>query len=230
VQQSLSKLQDALLVRFASRRAYDLFEDVTPALEALRAEFPNVTMGVASNSDSRILQAMRELDLGRFFNLQLEGDIQEGQDQQRRQQVGGPPPTLSYTILAEKPSPRFFELAIDRAEPFVFTSSSSASATKEGNEDEQQPRLRSNQVLFVGDHLLEDFRAARDAGMHALWLRRAPLADHTGTDQKRSPARIVGPHNEDAERILEQEGLTEEEKLCTISSMLGVVEWLRARR
>ncbi len=284
-----------LLRHFSSSAAYSLFPDTLPALALLRGAggSSSVPVGVASNSDDRILLAMRALGLGEYLNLELgpacgaEGSCQaEKHDGQGR----GPPPTLSYDVGAEKPSRAFFERALARAnrhlllardrdrdhggEPTGETGSGSGihAHTQGQAQGHGQREIAPAEVLFVGDHLLEDFRGAREAGMQALWLRRSAHAHarpqaqaqadaqdakaqaHDGPSAQRATAQgpgalgrerqkeseeeaaadddgnsHVGPHNEEAERVLRAHGLSEEEQRHTVRSLMGVVEWLRSR-
>lgn len=56
---------DALYDEFAGPAAWEVFPDVIPVLEALRAA--GVSLGVISNFDQRLLRLLREMDLSRFF-------------------------------------------------------------------------------------------------------------------------------------------------------------------
>ncbi|KAE8213610.1 hypothetical protein CF327_g2895 [Tilletia walkeri] len=98
-------LTTAILSRFASSKAYELFDDVLPALSALQKQ-GNVSVGLATNSDAAIVQALVQLGLESYMNLSLS----PSSDMDPR-----PPPTLSYTSPAEKPDPMFFLHACQRA-------------------------------------------------------------------------------------------------------------------
>ncbi|KDN43947.1 hypothetical protein K437DRAFT_263376 [Tilletiaria anomala UBC 951] len=224
---SITRLQDALLDRFASSKAYELFEDTLPAFQALQDM--TVQVGIASNSDSRILDAMRALRLDHFVNLDLEGPGNSASAESSAITSRGPPPILSYSILAEKPSRKFFEIAVQRATSYMSAASSASS--QHGNSD----ALKRSQVLFIGDHLLEDFRGARDAGLQSLWIRRGfrysselQSTSRKGPGAHRSESSSYdGPHNEEAERIFKKEGLTEEERTRVVTSLGEAVQWLK---
>ncbi|CAD6914676.1 unnamed protein product, partial [Tilletia laevis] len=137
----------ALLTRFASNKAYDLFDDVHPALSALREN--GLALGLATNSDAAIVQALSQLGLERHMNLSLlppSPSLSPSGDESSR---SPPPPTLSYTAPADKPDAAFFAYALARAQ--IHT---------------------PQEVLYVGDQLHEDYWGAKDAGLRALWLRR----------------------------------------------------------
>lgn len=181
----LDELQTALLDRFASDRAYTLFPDVSPALTALRRAFPDLALGVASNSDTRILGAMHDLGMNQWLNIEA---------------YAGNPPTdqlyppaiLSYNVGAEKPSREFFGAC--------------CKATS----------YKPEEILYIGDHLQEDFRGSRQAGLDSLWLRR--------------PNEWVtqGPHNDMTDEELAAKGLDEVERAHVVQSLEDVPAWLRA--
>ncbi|KAE8226939.1 hypothetical protein CF319_g513 [Tilletia indica] len=98
-------LTTSILLRFASSKAYELFDDVLPALSALQKQ-GNVSVGLATNSDAAIIQALVQLGLKSYMNLSLS----PSSDMDQR-----PPPTLSYTSPAEKPDSAFFLHACQRA-------------------------------------------------------------------------------------------------------------------
>lgn len=60
-------------------------------------------------------------------------------------------------------------------------------------------RLEPSQIVHVGDRVLEDYRGAREAGMHALWIDRSP--DGAGADGVPAGDRI-GSISEVGERLL----------------------------
>lgn len=192
----MNDLQTSLLDRFASARAYMLFPDVAPALSALRAQFPGVSLGIASNSDTRILTAMHDLGVDQWMNIQPGHAAQPS-----AAAPAWPPALLSYALKIEKPSAGFFEACLRAA-----------------SSSEENP-IQPEEALYIGDHLQEDFRAARKAHMNALWLRRP------SSDWIYSGAPIGNVHKE-----LAANGLSEEEKVCVIQSLQDIPRWLQANR
>jgi putative hydrolase of the HAD superfamily len=83
---SLEALRDA----FRGPSAWKIYDDVLPALDALRDA--GVTMGVVSNWDSRLPDLLRTLDLADYF-----------------QTVG-----VSHVEGIEKPAPAFFHRIVER--------------------------------------------------------------------------------------------------------------------
>lgn len=181
----LEELQAALLNRFASDRAYTLFPDVPLALTALRSAFPELALGVASNSDTRILGAMHDLGVDQWLNIEPYADHPPTDKLY-------PPAILSYNVGAEKPSRGFFDACCN------------ATSYKPG------------EILYIGDHLQEDFRGARQAGLHSLWLRRS------------NEWVTQGPHNDMTEEELAAKGLDQVERAHVVQSLEDVPAWLRA--
>lgn len=85
-------LGPTLLRRFESREGYRSFDDVIPALTALKEM--NVKTGVVSNADSRILRTFSALSITPLLTA---------------------PTTLSQCCGYEKPDERIFRLAVSRS-------------------------------------------------------------------------------------------------------------------
>jgi len=102
-------------------------EGVVPALERLRARVPR--MVVVSNANGRLHTVLERLDLARFFDVMLDSHL-EG---------------------VEKPDPRLFAIAMDRA------------------------GARPEATLHVGDFYWIDVQGARAAGLQAVLLDSAGL-------------------------------------------------------
>jgi HAD superfamily hydrolase (TIGR01509 family) len=102
-------------------------DGVVPALERLRARVPRLV--VVSNANGRLHVVMERLGLARFFDVMLDSHL-EG---------------------VEKPDPRLFELALERA----------------GGHPET--------TLHVGDFYWIDVQGARAAGLRAVLLDTAGL-------------------------------------------------------
>jgi len=66
VDRSLDELVPLLLKRFSSKEGYKLFEDAIPTLQMLKEL--NIRTGLVSNTDSRMLQALDDLDATRYFD------------------------------------------------------------------------------------------------------------------------------------------------------------------
>jgi HAD superfamily hydrolase (TIGR01549 family) len=101
--------------------------DVVPALERLRARVARLV--VVSNANGRLHVMLERMGLARFFDVVLDSHL-EG---------------------VEKPDPRLFALALERA------------------------GARAETTLHVGDFYWIDVRGARAAGVHALLLDAAGL-------------------------------------------------------
>jgi len=102
-------------------------EGVVPALERLRARVPRLV--VVSNANGRLHVVMERLGLARFFDVMLDSHL-EG---------------------VEKPDPRLFERALERA------------------------GARRETTLHVGDFYWIDVQGARAAGLRAVLLDSAGL-------------------------------------------------------
>ncbi|KAN0064032.1 hypothetical protein ACQY0O_003638 [Thecaphora frezii] len=136
----LPLLSTRLLDRFASRRAYRLFPDVLPTLSSLPRSLP---LALATNSDTRILSALSDFQMNRYFDLAI--------DHPQYYDRGGGGPTLSCIEQCAKPDPAFFKAAVRR---------------------NCQEEVRLDQVLYVGDQREEDFWAAIQVGLQAVWVDR----------------------------------------------------------
>lgn len=98
-------LAQNLVDKFGTKDAYTLFDDVVPALRGLLAPANtqhSVRIGLATNSDTRILSVLRSFGLAEYLDLTIP---QPGT-------IGGA--TLSYLEKAAKPDARFFHRAIAR--------------------------------------------------------------------------------------------------------------------
>ncbi|KAK0536262.1 hypothetical protein OC834_001242 [Tilletia horrida] len=187
-------LTTALLARFASARAYALFDDVLPALAQLRSlRAPScvcVNVGIATNSDAAILSALGALGLGEHMNLGLTSSSSSSRTEE-------PAPVLSYTAPAEKPHPAFFQHALERASAHLRLATP----------------LEPHQALYVGDQLHEDYWAAKDAGLRALWLRRRDSGAAAASNQPvQAPPRVAG-----------REGAEEGEEVGSLLEMVDIV-------
>jgi putative hydrolase of the HAD superfamily len=127
---------DELFERFGHREAWRIYPDVLEALEALAAR--GLRLGVVSNWDSRLPCLLRELGLREFFG----------------------PIAVSVLEGCEKPSPRIFRVAAERA------------------------GIEVGQMLHVGDRRLEDGEGARRAGARSL------LVDRNGPDPSEGLKRV----------------------------------------
>jgi HAD superfamily hydrolase (TIGR01549 family) len=126
----------ALEELYAYHAAHNLWElvpeDVVPALERLRAVVPRLV--VVSNANGRLHAVMERIGLARFFDVMLDSHL-EG---------------------VEKPDPRLFTLALERA------------------------GARAETTLHVGDFYWIDVQGARAAGLRAVLLDAAGL--YAGAD------------------------------------------------
>ncbi|PWN88100.1 HAD-like protein [Acaromyces ingoldii] len=155
VNRVLPRLTTNILDRFSSREAYRLSgtsdAEVLETLKSLRAI--SVQSSLATNSDSAILLACRDLGLSAYINLNT--DV--GEDERAAA-------TLSYDIGYEKPDARFFKEAVRRAwSTHRRDSSSSSSLTEEE---------KAAATLYVGDDFAQDIVGATQAGLQAAWINR----------------------------------------------------------
>jgi HAD superfamily hydrolase (TIGR01509 family) len=124
-------------------------EGVVPALGRLRARVPRLV--VVSNANGRLHAVMERLGLARFFDVMLDSHL-EG---------------------VEKPDPRLFEIALERA----------------GG--------RPETTLHVGDFYWIDVQGARAAGLRAVLLDSAGLYPEADCPRIRSlgelPDLLAGP-------------------------------------
>jgi HAD superfamily hydrolase (TIGR01509 family) len=130
---------ESLHAYHAAHNLWELVPDgVVPALQRLRARVPRLV--VVSNANGRLHAVMERLGLARFFDVMLDSH-QEG---------------------VEKPDPRLFELALERA----------------GG--------RPETTLHVGDFYWIDVRGARAAGLRAVLLDSAGLYPEADCPRVRS--------------------------------------------
>lgn len=80
-----SKLCNRLLNHFTGSDAYELFDDVIPALEQLHQR--DIRLIISSNSDHRLLEIVKNLGLSEYFGVSI---------------------NMSYDLEASKPERKFF--------------------------------------------------------------------------------------------------------------------------
>lgn len=117
-------LIDTVYREFTDLANYALFEDVPPVLERLSAA--GLTLGVVSNFEGWLEQLLEELDVSRFFAVRV----------------------ISGVEGMEKPDPRIFRLAMERAD-----------VEPEGS-------------VYVGDNPEFDVGPAADVGMFPVLIDR----------------------------------------------------------
>jgi HAD superfamily hydrolase (TIGR01549 family) len=117
--------------------------DVLPALERLRARVGRLV--VVSNANGRLHAVLERMGLARFFDVMLDSHL-EG---------------------VEKPDPRLFALALERA------------------------RARAETTLHVGDFYWIDVKGARAAGVEAVLLDAAGLYPDADCPRVRSLAELA---------------------------------------
>jgi len=114
----------AFFAAFESPEAWHVYEDTRPTLDALRRL--GLPLGILSNWDHRLPPLLEAMGLTEYFD-----------------------PILVSTFEAmEKPDPRFFELAVQRA------------------------KVPATDILYVGDHIDLDLDPARSVGMQAYLIDR----------------------------------------------------------
>ncbi|MCZ6793180.1 MAG: HAD-IA family hydrolase [Planctomycetota bacterium] len=121
----LGALFEDLYEKFVGASAWRIASGARETLDALRAR--GLRLGVLSNWDSRLPRTLEQLGLAGLFDVHA----------------------VSYEVGFEKPHPRIFEAALERA----------------GAPPEN--------ILHVGDSLESDIRPARRLGMKTLWMATA---------------------------------------------------------
>ena len=117
-------LIDTVYAEFTDLANYALFDDVPPVLEALRDA--GLTLGVISNFEDWLERLLEELDVARFFAVSV----------------------ISGAEGMEKPDPRIFHLAMERA------------------------GVRPEASVYVGDNPDFDVDPAAAVGMHPVLIDR----------------------------------------------------------
>lgn len=117
-------LHDILHAEFTDVSNYSLFDDVLPVLERLRSE--GITLGVVSNFEEWLERLLDVLEISRFFDVRVISGI-EGM---------------------EKPDPRIFRLALERA------------------------GVDAEDSVYVGDNPVFDVDPAREVGMFPVLIDR----------------------------------------------------------
>lgn len=116
------KVFESLYKQFSSNSSYQLYPNVVPVLEYLH---PKYKLAVVSNADNRLQTVLAQLGVDHFFSHIV----------------------TSEEAGAEKPSPRIFEYALQKA------------------------GLPPHLAVHVGDHPRKDYEAAHRAGMRALLFK-----------------------------------------------------------
>jgi putative hydrolase of the HAD superfamily len=128
------ELVSALYATFSDISSYVLFEDVLPALRRLDSE--GYRLGLISNFEEWLEEMLVELEVGHLFEVRI----------------------VSGSEGVEKPDPRIYELALQRA------------------------GAEARSAVHVGDSPAMDVEPATTAGMRAVLLDRfGRYGDHPGT-------------------------------------------------
>ncbi len=117
-------LAEALRTKFSDRSSYMLFDDVLPVLQRLQED--GYRLGLISNFEGWLEERLVELEVGPLFDTSV----------------------ISGFVQIEKPDPRIYELALERA----------------GVEPER--------AVHVGDSPRLDVAPARSVGMHTVLIDR----------------------------------------------------------
>ncbi|MFN2544725.1 MAG: HAD family hydrolase [Actinomycetota bacterium] len=127
------RLAQRLYETFTDLANYRLFEDAVPALEHL--ESSGFQLGLVSNFEDWLERLLDALDVTRFFDVRV----------------------ISGAEGVEKPDPRIFELALERA------------------------GVEPKDSAYVGDNVHFDIEPAQEVGMLAVLVdRRGRYPDHPG--------------------------------------------------
>ena len=126
-------LAAALYAAFTDLSNYRLFPDARPAVRRLKRA--RLRLGVVSNFEEWLERLLESLGVTRFFDVRI----------------------ISGVEGLEKPDPRIFHLALDRA------------------------GVRAERSVYVGDNPVLDVEAARAVGMFPVLVdRRDQFPEHTG--------------------------------------------------
>jgi putative hydrolase of the HAD superfamily len=109
---------------FSDSRSYKLFDDVKPSLE--RLEDSGLRLGLISNFEGWLEKLLVELEIGHVFDISV----------------------ISGVEGVEKPDPRIYELALEKA------------------------GVQASRSVHVGDSVRFDIEPARSAGMNVVLLDR----------------------------------------------------------
>lgn len=116
---------DQVFRSFEDHRAWRLFPETVSTLALLKAQ--GLELGIVSNFDSRLFTVMRGLGIADSFDTV----------------------TISSLAQAAKPSPKIFQMALEKH------------------------AVDPEEALHVGDSMREDVEGARKAGLHTALLDRA---------------------------------------------------------
>ncbi|KAF7361811.1 putative hydrolase C7D4.05 [Mycena venus] len=155
LENSLSLITPRLIKAFSSKEGYKAFDDSLPTLRALHHDL-DVKTAAVSNGDSRILSVLKDLDFPAYLN----------------------PIILSEAEGVEKPSPKIFDLVLQRV-----------------NVDRETP-ITPAEWVHVGDDLMCDYFGAHNAGLHALLLDRPGAENQRDAGVEVDPADVVNDMNE----------------------------------
>lgn len=170
---TIKRLSDDLMGHFQSAQAYELYPDVVPFFDRMRAlqDKQKQTKGtsplrlvLASNSDWRILVVCRHLGLHRYIDCSNspDGAIVDASHPEKHmapplpdsptmaEQAGGA--LLSYDLGYAKPQPQFFTDILSRCS--------------------LPSPVDPNKAMHVGDSYSKDAIPAAKAGFTSVWLNR----------------------------------------------------------
>jgi HAD superfamily hydrolase (TIGR01509 family)/HAD superfamily hydrolase (TIGR01549 family) len=138
------QLADEMYRWFRADRFQSVHPDVLPALHALREQ--GMPMAILSNFVSRLEDLLCRLDLRHFFDFLI----------------------VSSIVGIAKPSPRIFDLAVERA------------------------GCPASRLLYVGDHVGDDIEGAKGAGLDAVLIDRGARRPDAHCSRVRSLLELPG--------------------------------------
>lgn len=131
-----------ILIRFEGYEAYTVYPDVKEFLEKMRTKYPDVILGIISNTDPIVLKLLENIGLKNYFD----GNIY-----------------LSYDLEIKKPDPMIFQYAI--ADLFKRYD-----LQKEFGDLETF--RKSGLIWHVGDEEKNDLLGAHNAGINGVLVDR----------------------------------------------------------
>ncbi len=124
IEQDHDRLFESLYTRFTDLATYRLHPDALPVLDRLRKT--DLALGLISNFEDWLERLLESLEVGHYFDVTV----------------------ISGVEGVEKPDPRIFSLALDRA------------------------GVRAEESVYVGDHPFFDVEPARQVGMLPVLIDR----------------------------------------------------------
>lgn len=135
-----------ILARFKTNEAYTAYPDVIEFIKAIKSRYPNVILGIISNTDPAAYDLLESLGLFQHFI---------------------PYTYFSYDLDMSKPDTKLFDYVIDdvlKRQPDLVATTINTSTTAK--------QLFLENCWHIGDELEKDMLAAQNAGWNAILVDR----------------------------------------------------------